>query len=381
MQNTMNEAGNEGGSVTFVLPDAHLLDYQLLAAWDFDHSGNSALPEEPPSPVTGPLPGTFGIVIADFMSEPESTFQGLRYHVRENHRTMLRRVDDRYGFWKLTAIDTRDIKAWYRDWSSDGKIASGHAFIGQLRTLLTHGVLLLPDGPEREQCRRIKELLSGMKFPQPAPREERLTAEQAIAIRAAAHEHFGWHSIALAQALQFELMLRQKDCIGEWVPIEEPGESDVTHRGEKWLRGLRWSEVDENMILRHVTSKRQKPVVVDLRQCPMVAEELELSVSRSVSGPIVICDTTGLPWKASEFRRKWRLVARHAGVPDNIRSMDSRAGAITEALDSGVDKDLVRQAATHSNIAMTMRYDRGDQLKRRSTLQEARLASRKKAGE
>jgi hypothetical protein len=108
--------------------------------------------------------------------------------------------NDRYGHWRLAAIDTRDLKAWYRDWSAGGKVASGHAFIGQLRTLLTHGVLLLPDGPEREQCRRIKELLSGMKFPQPAPREERLTAEQAVAIRAAAHEHFGWPSIALAQA-------------------------------------------------------------------------------------------------------------------------------------------------------------------------------------
>lgn len=36
------------------------------------------------------------------------------------------------------------------------------------------------------------------------------------------------------------------------------------------------------------------------------------------------------------------------------------------------------QAATHSNIAMTQKYDRGDQLKRRSEVQEARLKNRKK---
>jgi hypothetical protein len=34
----------------------------------------------------------------------------------------------------------------------------------------------------------------------------------------------GWHSIALAQAIQFDCALRQKDVIGEWVPESEPGE-------------------------------------------------------------------------------------------------------------------------------------------------------------
>jgi hypothetical protein len=33
------------------------------------------------------------------------------------------------------------------------------------------------------------------------------------------------------------------------------------------------------------------------------------------SGPIVICDTNGLPWTDCEFRRKWRKVANAAGVP------------------------------------------------------------------
>ncbi len=338
-------------------------------------------PESEPTrdPNIYPLPGTFAAVIADFQAEPESTFQTLRYHVRENSRALLGRVAARFGHWQLAAIDTRDLKGWYRDWSAGGKMSSGSAFIGQLRTILTHGVLLLPDGPEREQCRRIKALLSDMRFPQPPPREERLTAEQAIAIRASAHEHFGWGSIALAQAFQFELMLRQGDVIGSWVPETEPGDAVVTYRGEKWGRGITWAEVDPNNILRHVTSKRQKMMEADLSLYPMIREELELSVTRSEHGPIVICDTTGLPWKASEFRRKWRLVADHAGVPKNVRSMDSRAGAITEALDSGADIDLVRQAATHSNVNMTMKYDRGDQLKRRSAVQQSRLDGRKKA--
>jgi hypothetical protein len=89
------------------------------------------------------------------------------------------------------------------------------------------------------------------------PRNEVLSAEQADAIRAHAHE-IGWHSIALAQAFQFELLLRQKDVIGEWVPMSEPGVALETWKGQKWLRGLIWSEIDDNLVLRHVTSKRHR---------------------------------------------------------------------------------------------------------------------------
>jgi hypothetical protein len=42
------------------------------------------------------------------------------------------------------------------------------------------------------------------------------------------------------------------------VPLSEPGISEVIVRGQKWLRGIVWQEIDENLILRHVTSKKQK---------------------------------------------------------------------------------------------------------------------------
>jgi hypothetical protein len=40
--------------------------------------------------------------------------------------------------------------------------------------------------------------------------------------------------------------------------------------------------------------------------------------------------------------------------------MDTRAGAITEALEAGAPMDAVRKSATHSNSSMTQRYSRGD---------------------
>jgi hypothetical protein len=158
-------------------------------------------------------------------------------------------------------------------------------------------------------------------------RTERLTIEHVNAIRDAAHRHFGWHSLALAQALQFELLLKQSDVIGEWVPASEPGVSDIFRGDEKWVRGLRWSNIEDNWILRAVItgSGRQQPknVEIDLKQAPMVMEELKLSVDRSAAGPLVICEANRLPWSQNEFRRKWRMVANEAGVPMNIKNMDS----------------------------------------------------------
>ncbi|MGY4222716.1 hypothetical protein ACVMIH_000077 [Bradyrhizobium sp. USDA 4503] len=301
---------------------------------------------------------TLSQLIEDYKTEPESTWHGLRWHVRQNHESLLRRLIADHGDRDLSSIDTRDLKAWHRAWTEGGKIATGSSFIGKLRTIMTHGALLLPHGQPRMECIRVKALLKDLRFPQSPPREVWLTAEHVIAIRRKAHE-WGSHSIALAQAIQFELILRQKDVIGEYVPFAEPGESNVVWRGQKWLRGLRWSEIGEDMVLRHTTSKRLKKLEVDLKLSPMVLEELRYWQDfRHGDAPIVINEGTGAPWLASEFRRKWRQIANAAGIPKNIRSMDSRSGGITEASDAGAEMEHIRQAATHSDIAMTGRYSR-----------------------
>lgn len=322
---------------------------------------------------------TLGALIEDYKTEPESSWHGLRYHVRQNHETLLRRLVEDYGGWDLSLIDTRDIKGWYRTWTKGGEhLATGALFVGKLRTIMTHGVLMLPRGPARLECGRIKEVLRNLKVQHSPPRKTFITAEQATAIREKARE-IGWYSIALAQALQFELILRQKDVIGEWVPLSEPGISDVNYlRRGKWLRGLRWSEID-GMILTHVTSKRQKELVVDLNYSPMVLDEfrhvIDLFGALPKTGPIVVCEATGIPYVANEFRRKWRIVAEAAGVPKEVFNMDSRSGGITEASDAEAEMEHIRHAATHSDLSMTARYSRNSAAKV-TKVQQKRLAHR-----
>jgi hypothetical protein len=82
----------------------------------------------------------------------------------------------------------------------------------------------------------------------------------------------------------------------------------------EWHRGLIRSALSDHLVLRHVTSKRQKPVEVDLTLSPLVMEELAYvdEIPHSIE-PIVICESSGMPWVASEFRRKWRIVKRPPG--------------------------------------------------------------------
>lgn len=326
---------------------------------------------------------TLGGLIEVYQTDRISTYHQLRYNTRKNAASILKRIVAAHGGVELKAIKRRDLAEWYMDWANGGKVSMAHAFIAQIRTLCGFGASMLED----EECERISLVLHRMRFANSPPRTERLMAPQVNAIRKAAREHFGWYSLALAQAFQFECMFRQRDCLGEWVPETEPGESDVRHGGQKWFRGIRWEEINDKWILKHKTSKRQKEIQWNLAAAEMVMEELAILVEMPIdqlsrglfpaSGPIIINDVTGLPWSANEYRRKWRKVADHVGVPKGVYNMDSRAGAITEATEAGADLEHVKHAATHSDISQTQRYSRGA-TEKIASVQKSRIEFRNK---
>lgn len=341
-------------------------------------------------PVVSQFDGSLRSLINCYQTDPDSSYHKLRFGVRENTDRLLRRLAAERGDEDLGDINGRTILAWHKVWTDNGKkISMGAAFVGQIRTLFSFGASIL----ESSECDRLCTLMSRQRFEGTRSRKVSLSAEQADAVRYKARLHFGWPSLSLAQAFQFECTLRQRDVIGEWVPLSEPGVSSVISNGKKWLRGITWQEIDENMILRHVTSKKQKETEVDLKLAPMVLEELrELLGGQPVidevtkkpnrhllpaSGPIVICEINGWPWTAAEYRRKWRKVAKECGIPNNVWNMDSRSGAISEAIAAGVPLEMVRHAATHSDIAQTQQYDRV-QAKATAKVMKARIENRNK---
>lgn len=325
--------------------------------------------------------GTIKGLIDCYRSDTDSSYFKLRFRTRENYDSLIRRVQADLGDKHIREIDARQLLRAHEGWIADGHISMAHSLVGMMRTLSTFGATLL----KSRDCRELKITLGDMRFTMPKPRTERLTAEHAAAIIAKAHE-VGLPEIALAQAIQFEAMLRQKDVIGEWVPQAEPGMSDVTYGGQKWLRGIRWNQIDDNLILRHTTSKRGKDVEVDLKLAPMVMAEFGTTDRRALpaSGAIIVytggTDATGRPFVTHQFRYVWRKVADLAGIPKKVRNMDSRAGAISEATDAGADLESVRQAATHSNISMTTRYSRGAAEKTAAVMLKRTAFRKNKAG-
>jgi hypothetical protein len=288
------------------------------------------------------------------------------------------------GSEKVNELNARRFLRLYEQWSHNGtKPTTGHHYMRMMRILVNFGMTFL----ENDECAKLSAILHKMRFKGGKPREERLTADQANAIRDKAHER-GRQSIALGQAFQFECLLRQKDVIGEWVPISEPGHSAVLAGNDKWLRGIQWQEIDQNLTLRHETSKREKMLEVPLSKALMVMQEFDRQfpgfktlgrAALPASGPIIINERLRLPYETQEYRRQWRICADAVGVPRAVKNMDSRAGGITEATEAGADIEHVKHAATHGNISMTQRYSRGATEKIAGVM-DKRAAHRNKTG-
>lgn len=322
-------------------------------------------------PSTASYDGSIRTLIACYKSDPDSPYRELRYRSRQTYDYMLKYIEQDHGAVRIVDLRVRDILRWHDQWKPRG-VTMAHGLITQFRSLLSFGTSIL----ECPDCAALKVKLSERRFEQARPRTAVLTAEMAEAVCAEAHRQ-GRPSIALAQAIQFEAMLRQKDIIGEWVPLnEKTPPTDVTHKGMKWVRGIRWEEIDVNLVLTHITSKRNKEIVVQLADAPMVMAELG-KVGRQADGPVIREEKTGRPYGVTQFRRTWRQIATAAGVPKSVRNQDSRAGAITEATEAGAPMEHIKQAATHSQITTTERYARNPAGKSNNVL-KMRVAHRTK---
>ncbi len=279
--------------------------------------------QEPPQGETDqkndprPFDGTLGGLIACYKTDPDSPFQQIQFNTRENYLSLLRRIEP-HGAEKISDINARTLRRWHESWvGREKRVAMAHSLMTMLRGMATFGATILES--------TLKVTLHDLNFEMPKARAKRLTMEHANLIRAKAHE-MRLHSVAIAQAFQFECKLKQKDTIGEWVPVSESGVSDVIDGNEKWIRGLRWEEIDEKLILR-----RGKQPEVDLKLYPMVREELE-QMGRKASGPVIVYERSRLPYQTYQFRREWRKVADAAGIPKDVMNMDSRAPARLDRL-------------------------------------------------
>jgi len=294
--------------------------------------GNTSAPPSPPLPegssstVAAPtvaaraesheLALTMDSLVTAYQAHGRSPFREVKYSTRRFYESLCRQLVRDLGSVRLAHIDEPSIRQAYDIWTEGGtkRLPIAMSLARMMRMLFSFGSKVLND----RQCERLVGVMSRMAFAKVAPRSEPLTLEYAGLIRKRANE-IGKHSIALAQAFQFDCPLKQKDVIGEWVPIGEDGLSEITtDDGRKWVGGLRWEEIDKDLILR-----RPNRDPIDLNQAPMVKAEL-LIKRRGTSGPVILNEHNQLPWIANEYRRWWRKIADKVGVPKEVKNMDSR---------------------------------------------------------
>lgn len=187
--------------------------------------------------------------------------------------------------------------------------------IVMLRGLFTYAIMLGVPGAAEQ--RKVLEVLT---FPTPPARTKAPTFQQVDLLVNKAIEK-GYRSIAIATLAQYELIERRVHIIGRW-----------DKNTKQWKPGWLWERVTDDW---WITYEQRKRGIVkrefDLKTTQRLLGLMQETPKEDRSGPVIICEDTGEPWRKRYYAEKFREIARAAKVPDDIWSMDMRAGGATEA--------------------------------------------------
>jgi hypothetical protein len=304
--------------------------------------------------------GTLAALIRCYQHDPASPYAQLKWNTKRTYDHVIGLIEKAFGKRALSALTMSDFRRWYdeaRKPKAPGgaeRVRKAHGIISMVRRLLAYGIMA-----EKPECARLAAILDEARFKQPRRRWAKLELHHVEAFVPAAIDA-GRVSLALGTALQFETTLRQRDVIGEWAPFA-PGESasGIILGDRRWVNGLTWADLADDLVVRKRTTKTGAIVAHDLKLCPLVLGVLEHVPLSARVGPLIIDEKAGRPYAEYVYTRRWRAIARKAGIPNDIWNMDARAGAISEADDAGADLDMIRSTAGHTQSTTTARYIRG----------------------
>jgi hypothetical protein len=246
----------------------------------------------------------------------------------------------------------------------------------RLRMVVKYGVAIKAQGAVD-----ANQVLSNIRF-KTAPKKTTAPTEAQIMSMVAEADARGLTGFATGMLLQWWLGLRSVDVRGQWFDIEDSATGGLvrhstvkrrtgTHvKTSRWQDGLTWDMISpdftriEKVISKTATS-RPNATVFHLDQLPDVRARLELLARKGRVGPVIL-SSDGLPYTKSGWSQIHLRIRNHLGLPDHVKNMDTRAGAITHAQSMGATLEDMRDMATHSTSATTQRYLRdGEQARDR----------------
>jgi hypothetical protein len=170
-----------------------------------------------------------------------------------------------------------------------------------------------------------------MELKTPPPRRQRWAPAQVEALVTTA-DSFHRRSVALAVLLAYWLGHRRGAVLS-----------------------LTWEEIAAG----HKETRKTGAIVpLDPWIYPDLAVRLEEIPAERRTGPIVLNEATGRPWRMDTFSKLVRELMRAAGLPKDIQFRDLRATAMTELNDAGASIMETRAHSGHQTLQMAARYNR-----------------------
>lgn len=302
--------------------------------------------------------GTLRSLVTRYETDPDSPYRDLQPSTQQTYSKHLRILIASVGERRVDAVTGADVRRWFKKMGGGGY---AYLTVSILKAVVSYGASLGAELVSPNPCTGLRAQMTAARFTQPPARDTRLSYEQLCAFRPAAHA-LGRPSMARGVTLQYECALRQRDVIG------------VTHDG-RWSKGLTWTHIGPDGVLRKETTKTAAPAEHRIADYPDLCAELALVPLERRVGPIVINERTGLPYTPEQYRKAFREIARKAGIPDSVWNMDARAGAVTEAYESGAELTDAMALATHTTPSISRRYNR-THVKQSSRAAKLRVANR-----
>jgi hypothetical protein len=313
--------------------------------------------------------GTWAWLIDTYLHGEYSPIHGVKPNTREGYQRQLSRWRKAIGHMKIGALDYTQIMKAKKAMEDNGHSAAAvRRMFVTLRIVANHGVALRAQG-----AAEVAGTLSNIRFPGSASRSVYPTRAEVMAIVDEADSR-GLHAFALGILLQWWLGLRAVDVRGQWFEADDASgiirktwvkrRNKSYERVTRWQDGLTWDMIEPDLSgFRKVVSKTARshpePQFFDLTDLPEIQSRLRLLGHGDKSGPVIL-SSDGLPYTREGWTNAFRRIRKHLGLRQELRSMDIRAGAITEARDRGASIADMRDTAGHANAATTQRYIRGE---------------------
>lgn len=338
--------------------------------------------------------GSVRSVCRIYQEHPYSDFRYVKSNTRRFYAANLKIVELTVGGRQVRNLTIVDCKNWYAQWRkpavADGpeRIDRAHDAISVFKMALNFcAALRLP------HCEQLAAALEKVKFEKGGAREQELTYAQTINFIETARnladkgviERSRALSMSVGVAAQLDLMLRQRDVIGEYpksaVDLEKAqkrGAAVLNCDGRMWAGYFTWEAFPGwRWRMRTSKSRYRSLAEFDLTKRSLLFPLLE-QVPFGQRHGAVIKGANGHPITEKVYREGFRRIARAAGIPDDVWSMDARAGGATEAHEREVPIELISESLTHSNTETTVRYIRRRAAKLDRLAEEV---SRKRAAE